>query len=88
VNSTKHALVAELTQALAPLLPPTGPAAPTLPKSVAHALEQLAESLLRWRTRQARATRGVSPAPPARSESAALAQLLTGRLEEADSPSA
>ena len=46
MNPTKHALLAELTRALAPLLPPDLLAHADLPKPVAHALEQLAESLL------------------------------------------
>jgi hypothetical protein len=83
VNPTKQALLAELTRALGPLLPPTSAANPDLPRSVAQALEQLAERLLRWRANQAARGGGTGAAArPLVSEAAALAQLLEGCLQQ------
>ncbi|WP_152981769.1 hypothetical protein [Hymenobacter sp. AT01-02] len=81
MKTPKKALVAELTTALAPILSPTAaPAA--LPKSVTSAIDELAESILRWRAREARPTRTGSSLRPASSESDALARLMDTHLHE------
>ncbi|RPD44337.1 hypothetical protein DNI29_21770 [Hymenobacter sediminis] len=80
----KQALVTELTAALAPLLPATPSGA--LPKGVANAVEDLADSLLRWRANQQRPAR-LPSAKDSSSESDALARLMDSRLhEEEDTP--
>ncbi|TGD77564.1 hypothetical protein [Hymenobacter wooponensis] len=78
----KQALVTELTAALAAILPP---AAGTLPKGVAHALDDLADSILRWRASQQRPARSF-PGKTGSSESDALARLMDSRLHEEEEP--
>lgn len=85
VKPLKQNLVAELTAALSPFLPIEGSPG-SLPHGVAHAVENLAESILRWRNMPHRSGRvGFASGGP--SESVALAQLLDGRLaDEGDDP--
>jgi hypothetical protein len=78
-KSAKQALLAELTVALASVLTPR-PA--PLPKSVAQAVDDLAESILRWRARQTRPTRPTGGSRPDASTSDELARLMDSRLHE------
>lgn len=75
----KQALVAELTTALATVLPdvPIG----TLPRGIGHAVEDLADSILRWRASQQRTPR-VSTSRANSAESDALAQLMDEQFYE------
>ncbi|AHJ95294.1 hypothetical protein [Hymenobacter swuensis] len=79
----KQALVTELAAALSTVLPVTSTG--TLPKGVAQAVEELADSILRWRASQQRTLRGSSKAPS--SESDELSRLMQGRLYEEESVS-
>lgn len=75
----KQALVTELTAALASILPatPTG----ALPKGVANAVEDLADSILRWRASQQRTPRS-STTRASSTESDELARLMDGQFYE------
>lgn len=75
----KQALVAELLAVLAPLLTP---APLLLPKSIAHAVDELAESILRWQARQVRPTRLASSYRTEASPSDALTRLMDTCLHE------
>jgi hypothetical protein len=79
VKSLKQALVAELTTALATVLPdvPTG----NLPRSIGHAVEDLADSILRWRASQQRPPR-TATSRASSAESDALARLMDGQFHE------
>ena len=83
MNTPKKTLVAELTAALGPVLHAQPGAAEALPKPVEKAIEQLAETVLRWRGRQD----AVTAARPKRnpSDSDQLAHLMRTQLtDEAD----
>lgn len=83
VKPLKQALVIELNSALAALLPvaPTG----VPPKGVTQAVEELADSILRWRASQHRSAHRPT-SKSSSSESDALARLMDGQLHEEDAP--
>lgn len=75
----KQALVVELMAAVAPLISPT----PTpLPKGITQAVEDLAESILRWQARQQRPTYSISSHRTELSAADTLAGLMEGHLYE------
>lgn len=81
MNTPKKTLVAELTAALGPVIHAQPSAPEALPKPVEKAIEQLADSVLRWRGRQeAIASTSQSKRNPTDSEH--LAQLMRTRLAD------
>jgi len=52
VKTPKKALVAELTSMVLPVLTQQDSALTSLPRGVAQAVEQVADAILRWQTRQ------------------------------------
>jgi len=84
VRTSKKALVAELTAALAPVLTPQGPPLATLPKNIEQAVEHLAETILRWQTKQQKSARPAARSSDSLSEASMLTQLMGERLHEED----
>ncbi|GGG50324.1 hypothetical protein [Hymenobacter glacieicola] len=79
MKTPKKALAADITALLAPLLPTPVPAA-GLPKGVQKAIEEMADTILRWRAKQERPVRSLTSARGTSSDSDELAQLMNSRL--------
>ncbi|UOQ77271.1 hypothetical protein MUN84_00590 [Hymenobacter sp. 5516J-16] len=60
MKTPKKALAADITALLAPLFPSPVPAT-GLPKGMQKAIEEVADTLLRWRAKQERPARGTTP---------------------------